>query len=256
MRRLLFLLPLLVLSLFAANSKLYLKDGSFHIIREYSVEGDRIRYYSIERSDWEEIPTDLVDLKRTSAEAEARKEVQEKQAKAADDESLAAKEQRDEIRKIPQDPGLYRLENNQLRIFKEADWKVHNAKGRQALKILTPVGPMLNGKSTMEIAGEHASGVVADTRPEFFLQLAQIESFAIVKVTPQKEVRVVERLTTLPADAGTTEERDAVEIFSKQLTEGGLYKIWPQETMPPGEYAVIEYIEGKLNQRIWDFRIQ
>src|ERR1039458_4233812 len=107
MRRLLAFLLLLLfsMSLFAANSKLYLKDGSFHIIREYSVEGDRIRYYSIERSDWEEIPADLVDLKHTSAEAEARKEVQEKQAKAADDESQAAKEQRDEIRKIPQDPG-------------------------------------------------------------------------------------------------------------------------------------------------------
>ncbi len=115
---------------------------------------------------------------------------------------------------------------------------------------------MLFGKSTMEIAGEHSANVVAETRPEFFLQLAQIESFAIVKVTPQKDVRVVERITTLPGNVETTEERDAVEIFSKQLTEGGLYKIWPQEAMAPGDYAVdARYVE-QTNQRIWDFRIQ
>ena len=256
MRRLLFLLPLLVSTLFGANSKLYTKDGEFQIVREYSVEGDHIRYYSVERSDWEEIPTELVDLKRTEAETAARREVQQKQTRVADEEDQVAKEARAEIRKIPQDPGVYRLENNELRIFKEADWKVRNSKTRAVLKLLTPVGGLLSGKSTMEIPGEHSPNVVHEDRPEFFLQLAQLESFAIVKVTPQKELRVVERLSTLPVANETTEERDAVEIFSRQLTENGLYKIWPQNPLPPGDYAVIEYIEGKLNHRIWDFRIQ
>ncbi len=45
MRRLLLALAL-VLPLVAANLKLYLKDGSYHIVREYKVEGDRIRYYT------------------------------------------------------------------------------------------------------------------------------------------------------------------------------------------------------------------
>ena len=54
----------------------------------------------------------------------------------------------------------------------------------------------------------------------------------------------------------TPEERDAVEIFSKQLTENGLYKIWPQEPLAKGEYAVVEYEEGKSDPRVWDFRIE
>lgn len=255
MRHLL-LLPFLALSLFAANSRLYMKDGDYQIVREYAVDGDRVRYYSIERSDWEEIPAALVDLKRTEAEAASRTAAQQKLAAAVDEEEQAAREQRAEIRRIPVDPGVYRIENGQLRIFRQADWKVHTSKGRQALKMLTPVGPILTGKSTIEIDGEHSPEIIHEDRPEFYLQLAQIESFAIVKLTPQKDVRVVERLTTLPGNIETEEERDAVEIFSRQMTENGLYKIWPQEPLKPGDYAVMEYIEGKLNHRIWDFRIQ
>src|ERR1700679_2883675 len=109
MRRLLIVF-LLALPLFAANFKLYLKDGDFHLVREYQVDGDRIRFYSIERSDWEEMPVSLIDLKRTEAEAAARKAETEKADKDLSDEQAAARETRAEIQKIPQDPGLYRLE--------------------------------------------------------------------------------------------------------------------------------------------------
>src|SRR6204780_2241093 len=114
MRKLLFFFTVFVLTvvvptLNAANFKLYLKEGGFQLVREYKVDGDRVMYYSIERSDWEEIPVDLVDLKRTNAEAEARKETQDKVAQDLADEAAAAKESRQEILKIPRDPGVYRL---------------------------------------------------------------------------------------------------------------------------------------------------
>ena len=48
---------------------------------------------------------------------------------------------------------------------------------------------------------------------------------------------------------------EQVETFQKQLADG-LYKIWPRQPFEPGEYAVIEYTEGKLNIQIWDFAIQ
>src|SRR6202142_4425524 len=54
-----------------AGKKLILKDGTFQVVREYSVDGDRVSYWSIERSDWEEIPSSLVDWDGTKkAEAE------------------------------------------------------------------------------------------------------------------------------------------------------------------------------------------
>jgi len=87
MRLLIRALPvLLTLSLlWAANVKLYLKDGNYHMVREYKVEGDNLRYYSVERGDWEDIPVALVDLNRTKEEiagkAEARAEEKTKLSK-------------------------------------------------------------------------------------------------------------------------------------------------------------------------------
>jgi len=49
---------------------------------------------------------------------------------------------------------------------------------------------------------------------------------------------------------------EPVETFRKQMTESGLYKIWPKEAMAAGEYAVVEYTPGKLNAQIWDFAIK
>src|ERR1700676_2363099 len=43
------------------GKKLFLTDGTFQIVREYQRQGDRVRYYSVERSSWEEIPARLLD---------------------------------------------------------------------------------------------------------------------------------------------------------------------------------------------------
>ena len=49
---------------------------------------------------------------------------------------------------------------------------------------------------------------------------------------------------------------DLVPIFRKQLTDSLLYKIWPEQQMENGEYAVIQFTPGKTNMQIWDFAIQ
>ena len=54
------------------------------------------------------------------------------------------------------------------------------------------------------------------------------------------------------AEAKLAEEQDEVETYRQQV-EDGLYKIWPIKPIPAGEYAVVEFTEGKMNIQIWDF---
>src|SRR5258708_1398510 len=112
MRKCLFALFALASLAWAANIKLYLKDGDFQLVREYQVQADRVRFYSVERADWEEIPLELVDLKRTQSEAAERKTELEKEAKALSEEDQIHRDMQKEIRRIPQDPGVYWIDGN------------------------------------------------------------------------------------------------------------------------------------------------
>jgi len=259
MRKLLFFVPLVIAvcipPLKAANFKLYMKDGSYQLVREYKVDGDRVRFYAVERSEWEEVPLTLVDLKHTQANADEAKAVQEKAEQADADERDAAREEHAEMMKIPRDPGVYQLENGQLRVFPLGESSIRNSKGRNVLKALSPV-PLIPGKSTLELTGEHSPNIVKDASPEFFIQLANFESFGIIRLEPQKGFRIIEQITIEPITKEMEEKRDTVQVFTKQLTDNGLFKIWAQDPLPQGEYAVIEYMEGKVNPQVWDFRIQ
>ena len=255
MRGALLLFVLFTLTLTAANLKLYTTDGEYQIVREYQVVGDRVRFYSVDRSDWEEVPASMVDLKRTTAEAATQQEATDKVTRAFDEEAAAAKAEREELAKIPQDSGVYRIEDGKLRTFKVADTTIHTKKGNTLLRVLTPL-PIIEGLSTVELAGEHADNIVHENRPEFFFQLDKEESFGIVKLGPKKNARVVEQVETLPVSKEYIETRNLVQTFTKQLPGDNFYKIWPQEALSPGEYALMEYIDKQVDLRVWDFRIE
>jgi hypothetical protein len=251
MLRLFSLAVLLCLAAFAANVRLYLQDGSYQIVREYQVQSDRVRFYSVERSQWEEIPLTLVDLKRTEAEIKERQTALEEETKTIAAEDAFERQQREEIARVPMEPGVYLVAGGELKPVKQAESKIVTSKRRSVLKILSPV-PMVSGKATVELDGEHSENVVAVALPEFYFRLAADERFGILRLTPKKDTRVVEKWSIAPITKEIYQEQEQVEIFRRQLGER-LYKIWPREPLPPGEYAVVEYTEGQPNIQVWDF---
>jgi len=254
MRRLLLVLAVLAVSAWAANVKLYMKDGSYHVVREYQVQTDRVHFYSTERSQWEDIPLDLVDLKRTESEAAERKSQLDSDAKAIAAEEKVEREMKAEVSRIPQDPGVYWVVGKETKVMKAAESTVHTNKGRSVLKRLSPV-PMVTGKSTVELQGAHATTIFKDPEQEFYIQLSEPERFGIARLTVKGNIRIVENVTTMPVTNEIVEEPTMMDILRKEM-DNGLYKIWPKEKLPPGEYAVVEFTEGKLNMQIWDFAVQ
>jgi hypothetical protein len=235
----------------AANFRLYLKDGTYHVVREYQVNGDRVRFYSVERSEWEEIPLSLTDLKRTEAENEAHRESIRKEAAEIAAEDKFEREQREERERIPVETGVYWVDGKELKTIRQAELKMVSNKRRSVLKVLSPV-PLIYGKTAVELDGEHSANTVSDPRPEFYMRLAKDERFGIVKTAPMKSSRVVQEWDIVPVSKDFFEKQEDVQIFRKQVDDG-LYKIWPTGPLEPGEYAVIEYTEGKGNIQAWDF---
>ncbi|MGE5488832.1 MAG: hypothetical protein ACM3ZB_13535 [bacterium] len=251
MRRLLVLVLLAVSGLLAATVRLYLKDGTYHLVREYRVEGDRVSYYSTERSEWEQIPLDLVDLNRTEKENAERVEREKRLAAELSVEEAVERAAREERERVPVTPGVYLVEGSELRIIPQAESKIQTNKKRSVLKVLSPV-PVFTGKSTVELDGETSKNVVSRERPEFYVRLSVDERFGIVRLKTKKNARIVQTWNVIPVSNELIEEQDDVEVFRQQLGEG-LFKIWPVKPLEPGEYAIIEYTLGQGNIQVWDF---
>jgi hypothetical protein len=246
---------LIALFLFAglclANVRLYLKDGTYHIVSEYKVLPDRVRYYSVERGDWEEIPVDLVDLKKTESSIKEREQADREQARKEDVEEKAERAMRAESEKIPGQTGVYMVEGNDVKTIKQAETKVKDDKRRNILKAVSPI-PMVSGKSEVQIDGEQSANVVTKDQPEFYIRLNSQERFGIARLIPGKGLRIVDKVDIMPVTKEYGEKIDMVDVFRHQVDDG-LYKIWPVKPLTPGEYAVIEYTDGTVNVQVWDF---
>ena len=237
--------------LFAANIKLFLKDGTYQLAREYKVEGDRVSYFSVDRGEWEEIPVSLVDLEKTQAVVKQREEEAREEKLSIKEEEKALKEAAREVQRVPKEEGVYLVDGDKVTPVKVGESKIVTNKRRSILKALSPL-PIVTGKATVELDGPHSPTGTANREPEFYIRLSADERFGIIRMGEHKGNRVVEKLTIIPVTKETAEEPDLVETFRKQVGDQ-VYKIWPVKPLDPGEYAVVEYTEGKVNMQVWDF---
>lgn len=247
----------LAASAFAGETiRLYLKDGTYQLATEYKVVKDRVSYMSAERGEWEELPLEMVDLDRTKKEIAQHQADLKADAKAQAEEDAALKNAAQEVEEIPEAPGVYYIHNDKLEAVKVGESKIVNDKRRQMWKVLSPI-PMVSGKATLEISGDSSSTIINNPRPEFFFRLSDIERFGIVKLTPtKKDSRIVETINIIPVTKEIEQQMQEVAAFKKMVGDN-VYRIWPENDMQPGEYALVEYTEGldHINTQVWDFKI-
>ncbi len=146
--------------------RLILKDGSYQSITKYEVKGDRVRYYSAEREEWEELPSLLVDWPATEQFEKERMAAPAIPEAALIDKESAADREADELSRpqiapglrLPELSGMFLLDNfkgqPQLVEVQQSEGEIDRGKSSILRGALNPAG---GAKETIELAGEHAA---------------------------------------------------------------------------------------------------
>jgi len=169
----------------AKNHRLILKDGTYQLVRQYTIAGDRVRYLSLERGDWEEMPTDLVDWEATrkwerdhatptgEEPSPAMKEASDIDKEEADERTLQ-KARMPEVAtglELPDEEGVFALDNFQgtpeLVELTPVDLNM-SAKAKHGVSTLNPLAA---SKASLELAGEHAKVHLHVDDPAIYLSL-------------------------------------------------------------------------------------
>ena len=97
------------IGLAAERMALFLEDGTSMAVREYEVVENRVRYFSSERGQWEEVPLEIVDLERTRGHNRSLQTIAEAREQEVRRERIAERRARTELHSVPLDDGIYYL---------------------------------------------------------------------------------------------------------------------------------------------------
>ncbi len=246
-----------------ASVKLYLKDGSYQIVKSYQVEGDRVRYYSLERSEWEEIPVALVDFeatKRGEAEEKAQQEKQLEQAQKLSEEHLErTSPQGLEVAPhihLPGDEGVFAFDGTRVIRLVQSPAQIVRDKKRFALSLALPA-PLLKNRDLAVLEGPRAAISIADLQPTFYAQFADGSGahLLLIPVKATKHQRVVETIQKGIGVGKSGESRETIPLERVEV-KPGIFKLRPRQPLTPGQYALGELVQKKkLNLDVWAFGI-
>lgn len=260
------------------GKKLMLKDGSFQLVRTWERVGQRVRFYSIERSGWEEIPADMVDWAATeTAQAEAARAVQEANEKLKTVEKQQLAQEIDVDASIEIAPGMFLPEGEGIFILEcdpENPANPRPATARCAVLTLTQIStqtkvdkkqllkqiftpiPIVAGKHRISAAGKAAEIRLRNTQPEFYLRVAddrepEVELIRAQVKGERREISVVS--TNIAGEK--RDEYKAVAVQRWQMARR-VFRLTLGETLTAGEYALAEFLPGEgINLYVWDFGI-
>ncbi len=264
--------------------RLILKDGSYQLATKYEVKGDRVRYLSAERNEWEEVPNSMVDWAATDKFEKDRAAGKPAPEAVALDKELEAERQADEARsphvapglRLPDDGGVMLLDTFQsqpqlVELQQNSGELNRNIKGNI---LRSTINPIASAKQTIELPGLHAKIQAHATVPAIYVNTRaagrarqsnpdrrEVEGagtalgpFSHRASAGNKDKRVVGDIK-VAIYGKVSQEQKFVPTTATKLT-GGWVKVTPSSDLEPGEYAVVELLgkEG-MNLYVWDFGV-
>ena len=255
------------------SQRLILTDGSYQSVNEFHKEGERVRYLSAERGEWEELPTALVDWKATAEwnstamrggdeeelkqvtaeEVAARKEAMKNTPLVAPDMRLPAEGGVFLFEEVGGKPALHKVPTQHL----SAESKTGSNMLRHA------VNPFASVLLTLELKGREARVRIHSPGPVLYVDIDDEtgtvpgERYRIVRLAADKgrNLRVVGRDKV--SMKGNEQASYQVVKTRAEKFSGDWWKVVPVEALAPGEYAVvIESDSQETNADVWDFGVE
>ncbi|MDP9338584.1 MAG: hypothetical protein M3P45_06920 [Acidobacteriota bacterium] len=259
-----------------------LKDGNFQLVRSYERHGERVKYFSVERNDWEEIPSAMVDWEATD-----KARLSDEKAEAALVKRVQAQQQAQKVTTVidvdaslpvgqgaflPSGEGMFIVEGKSITRLEQVGAQTRRDKKRALEQVISPV-PIIPSKHHVEIPGAKAKIRVNTISgpPEFYLremapdpdnpttvwqssrQGVSGPEVELVRATIKGNVRRLKALRSLMGQQ-ISAESTTVAIQRWEIAKN-VYRFTISEPLPPGEYALAEILPDGMNVFVWDFGV-
>lgn len=253
-----------------ATNRLILKDGSYQSVVKYEVQGDRVRYLSAERYEWEEIPASLVDWDATKkygddlasgklrVQTETPEEREEREQEEANSPEIAPG------LRLPGAGGVFLFESysgkpEAAEILQNGS-EINQNKKRNVLR--STINPVGSSKQYFELKGLHAKTQAHNGEPVLYVDIdegasdiAPSDRFRIVRADIKNGVRVIGDIK-VSLKGKASQESNVVPATVEKIGKGQWLKVTPAKELAPGEYALVEMLgPEEMNLYVWDFGI-
>src|SRR5580700_1478792 len=264
----------------ARGKRLVLTDGSFQLVRNYEKKGDRVRYFSVERGAWEEIPASMVDWdatkkaeaadEKTTAELLEKVRIQEAAAKAETPVDVDASLTVAPGVFLPDGEGMFAFEGKSVKRLGQAGSAVKTDKKTVLKQVFSPI-PIIPSKRNVEIPGTKATVRLTSSVPEFYLREPPPDpdhdssvlrtgrqgmsgpEVALVRAKVKGSNRLLESIRSQFGQQ-ISQDRDEIAIQRWEVAPD-IYRFTLSAPLPPGEYALAEILADGLNLYVWDFGV-
>jgi hypothetical protein len=273
--------------------RLILKDGTYQSVTKYEVKADRVRYFSAERGEWEEVPQSLIDWDATTKFEQGREQGKLAPEAVELDKQLDAERKAEQARspqvapglRLPDEGGIFLLDTyqNQPQLSELQQSGGELQKSTKANVLRSAVNPLAGVKQTVELPEAHAKIQSHAAVPSVYINIDSInndpvssdagreapataqapgeppplppaERYKIIHLEVKSGKRVAGTVKIAVTGKMKTDER-YVAATATPMT-GGWVKVTPTEPLPTGEYAIVEML-GKdgMNLYVWDFGV-